>query len=77
MYIYKISRLKLTSTRRDGGLFEQLEYVQQNQMTRLANKEIQNKNKRPQRLLDKAGPLSSLERNVFEPRTETGTEHFA
>ena len=28
VYIYKISRLKLTSTRRDGGLFEQLECVQ-------------------------------------------------
>jgi len=50
--------LKLTSTRRDGGLFEHLECVQQNQITRLANKENQNKNKRPQRLLDKAGPLS-------------------
>ena len=28
MYIYKISRYKLTSTRRDGGLFELLECIQ-------------------------------------------------
>ena len=28
VYIYKISRYKLTSTRRDGGLFELLECVQ-------------------------------------------------
>ena len=28
VYIYKISRLKLTSARRDGGLFEQLECVE-------------------------------------------------
>ena len=54
----KISRYKLSSTRRDGGLFEQLEVRSANQITRLDNKEIQNINKRPQWVLDEGGPLS-------------------
>ena len=57
MYIYKISRLKLTRTRRDGALFRTACQRSANQITRLNNKEIQNKNKRSQWLVDEGGPL--------------------
>ena len=58
VYIYKISRYKLTSRRRDGGPFRTAWVRSANEITRLDNKEIQNKNKRPQWVLDEGGPLS-------------------
>ena len=58
VYIYKISRYKLTSTRRGGGPFRTAWVRSANQITRLDNKEIQNENKRPQWVLDEGGPLS-------------------
>ena len=62
VYIYKISRYKLTSTRRDGGLFDLLECVQPIR-SRVWTIE-RNKNKRPQWVLDEGGPLRWFPHNI-------------